>query len=127
MRSVIAEGSALKGQEILNTVAAHLLKQAAKSLGPVASYDGGETCAYRSPEGLRCAVGGALEEGEYSPAMESKTVEDLGDLLPERLRPHRALLTSLQLIHDTHPVASWPRQLRELSESLGLEVPEGCQ
>ena len=117
----------MTSQAILNTVAAHLLKQGVKSLSPDASHDEGNNCAYRSPEGLSCAVGCLISDDEYRSEMESKNIDGLRDLLPERLRGHMELLTSLQLIHDVHPVADWPRQLRELSESLDLEVPEGCR
>jgi len=120
----------MTAQEILNTVAQHLIKQGRKSLRPDAYDDpddlDGDGCAYLSKDGLKCAVGCLLEEGEYYPEMESKNVDGLRDLLPGRLRGHTDLLTSLQLIHDAHPVADWPRQLRELSESQGLNVPEGC-
>ena len=110
----------MTAQEVLNTMAEHLLKQGVKSLNPEGR------CCYLSPEGLKCTVGGLLEEGEYCPELEAKSVERLGDLLPERLRPHLDLLTNGQNTHDDLPVESWPSELRAIAEEFGLEVPAGC-
>jgi len=108
-------------QEVLNTMAAHLLKQGVKSLNP----DG--SCCYLSHEGLKCAVGCLISDDEYCPEMEGKDVECLGDLLPERLRPHLDLISDGQNTHDELPVESWPSELRAIAEEFGLEIPEGCR
>lgn len=80
-------------QDVIDSVYAALVAQGAPSFS--SSY----TCHYRH-EGLKCAVGICLTDDEYSPDMEGVQVNELGDLLPERLRPHTDTLYQLQMAHD---------------------------
>jgi len=110
----------MTAQEILNTVAQHLIKQGRRSLMP----DG--VCCYRSHDGLKCPAGYLLTDEEYFPEMEGHNVGYLEYILPLRLVPHMDLIRSCQRVHDNHPVERWPSELRKLAEKLGLNVPEGC-
>ena len=114
----------LTAQEIINTVAAHLIKQGEHSRDYAGYY------AYRSGTGLSSAVGCLLTDDDgdddYTPEMEGAPVDMISHLLPARLRVHLELLTSLQNIHHDFPVESWPSELRKLAENLGLNAPKGC-
>ncbi len=92
-------------QEVFDTVANHLRKQGqwARVANPLPSAwrNQSEICAYRTPEGLRCAVGCLIEDEDYDPTMEGKTVDSLVDEfdLPHLYR-HQHLLSRLQELHD---------------------------
>jgi len=111
----------MTAQEVLNTVAQHLLTQGQKSV------NGASMCRYRNTQGLKCAVGCLLTDDEYSPKMEGGRVDTIPHLLPARLRVHVGLMRSSQFIHDNCPVDSWPSELRRLAVQEGLNVPEGCR
>lgn len=81
-------------QEVIDSVYASLVAQGAPSIS------GSRTCHYRSPYGLKCAVGICLTDDEYTPDMEGVQVNELGDRLPARLRPHTETLYQLQMAHD---------------------------
>jgi len=112
----------MTAQEVLNTMAAHLLKQGKKSIDADSAV-----CRYRSKDGLKCAVGALLTNKEYRPEMEGHNVGYIEYILPQRLVAHLELIRSGQRVHDDHPVDSWPSELRALAERLRLEVPEGCR
>ena len=114
----------MTAQEVLNTVAAQLLKQGAKSMA-----SDGKRCSYRGEGDLRCSVGALIPDEAYSLKLESQGVEVLlerGRCL-QHLSEHWSLLTELMYVHDVCPVEAWPRRLRGLAEIRGLEVPEGCR
>ena len=85
-------------QEVFDTSVSHLIKQ-----GKPAATDGMYgTCSYRTPEGLKCAVGCLITTKEYKKSMEGKNVSALieDNLIPKKLLPYIALLKSLQKLHD---------------------------
>lgn len=100
-------------QDIFDTVAAHLYKQNKRSYKGNARMSGG-FCVYRSPEGLKCAVGCLIPDEDYDPRMDdnecmrggtyvSKLVDlapELGFRLPAYFSANVALLASLQRAHD---------------------------
>lgn len=113
-------------QEIFNTVAMHLLVQGRKAVGKNGK------CAYRSPNGDRCAVGVLISDEEYLKKMEGKTVVKLliDGQMPERLLRHVNLLAELQAVHDycfseagSHKLERGEllRSLRRAAENYGLE------
>jgi len=112
----------MTAQEILNTIAQHLIKQGQKSWDLT-----GLTCRYHTKEGLSCAAGCLLSDDEYSPEMEGKRVEVIWHMLPKRLLPHLSMIRDCQSIHDAFPAENWPFQLKVLAERLCLEVPDGCR
>ncbi len=113
-------GSEPTAQQVFDVVARHLLKQGARSmLEP-------DVCAYRSPDGLMCAVGACISDEEYSPSLDADAVHvevalDMG-LLPAGLRPHQPLLNELQILHDSIEVRHWAFGLRETARLFGLSA-----
>lgn len=107
-------------QEIFDKVAGHLLQQNAKSL------DNTGMCTYRGENGLKCAVGILIPDGEYSPNMEALTVNKLleTDLLSadlkEVMQKHSRLLKWLQMIHDDQDISTWKEDLTNLARESGL-------
>lgn len=93
-------------QEIFDTVVAHLRRQGRRAVTGV--YNG---CAYRTSDGLRCAVGCLISDELYKPEMEGvavgNLVEDFPDL-PGWMREHADLLSELQGFHDNP--TSWAEQ-----------------
>jgi hypothetical protein len=88
-------------QEIFDTVALHLIKQGKQSA------DATGDCFYRSPDGLKCAVGCLIPDEVYRPEMEGKNIYQLIDkkyLSLKFFQRYHILLTSLQTAHDAlHP------------------------
>jgi hypothetical protein len=84
-------------QEIFDIVAAHLIRQGRQSMDPAFG------CAYRAPNGDKCAVGCLLNDDEINYAIEGRFVTSIH--LPARLQPHRWFLRWLQLLHDE--VRNW--------------------
>ena len=123
---------ALTKQDIFDHVARHLIEQGEKSQEEYC-------CMYRGPRGLKCAVGSLIRDGDYKPYFEDKVFrEDL----PQKGSPQweilaavenfvgrkltiedRVLISDLQRLHDLQPPRYWPRELRQLAEIHGLEVP----
>lgn len=111
-------------QEIFDTVTNHLMTQ-----GKPAKE--GHTCLYRSPDGLKCAVGCLIEDSEYNSDMEGTSVAGLiqDNRLPERLKDHSQLLADLQLVHDDWHPNQWEDRLIRTAYRYGLQfnwkAPEG--
>ena len=73
-----------------------------------------ESCRYRMPDGNKCFAGALIEEHEYQPTMEGRTVYGLmlDRLLPQRLVPFVDEIGELQNIHDMH----WDTRAEKLDE-----------
>ena len=107
-------------QEIFDTVVNHLRKQGEKSQ----DEDSG-TCMYRLPKDgkmLKCAVGCLIDDDEYDPSMENRTILSIfephsGLRIPKlrKLEDHVSFLQGLQSIHDIHPVYEWENYFRGLA------------
>ncbi len=83
-------------QEVFDVVAAHLLKQNRKAT----AGNGSSRCLFKTPDGLKCAVGCLIKDENYTIQLEDrgiKTLIDMG-LVPD----HEVLLISLQEIHDQY-------------------------
>lgn len=102
-------------QQIFDIVAEHLLKQMNKSEKKCSS--GNMLCLYRSPEGLKCAVGALIPDSLYKEEFDDQGAEnglDIGgmiidyDLFDEK---YRTILEELQKIHDNYAVEDWKRSL----------------
>lgn len=117
----------LTAQQIFDTVATHLLQQGRKAV--IRNSEKSESCRYRTPEGLKCAVGCLIEDEEYQPEMEGRGVHTLAGLglLPSRLSPFVDLLKALQRIHDYRTnapsfKASVVNQMKRLAPEHGLDT-----
>jgi hypothetical protein len=133
-------------QEIFDKVAKHLLTQNAPA---TVVYDGPDGdvlhCVYRSPAGLKCAVGVLIPDELYHPGIEGSgpnVVPGSGtDHLWRPILKHLQIeeddegiciftddlgfLCGLQEIHDHAAqgggVDGWPAELKEFAETNGLE------
>jgi len=106
-------------QEIFDKVATHLLTQMEKSGHIVTS-----SCLYRSPNGLKCAIGCLIPDELYDPEFEGKTVIDLPIDLLKTIGindDHVYLLRVLQTVHDCNQPSDWKEELRLIAKINGLE------
>lgn len=96
-------------QEIFDRVVRHLLSQ--KQKAAIDDVYGNTRCRYRTPDGLRCAVGCLIPDDAYDPSIEGFAV---GDLLTSEVPTLCTLRRSLEAggvpCHDSGAVAL----LREL-------------
>ncbi len=84
-------------QMIFDESVGFILRQRRPSV--VASLSPETNCRYRTPSGLRCAVGALIGDDEYRPAMEGQTARMVVAGIP-RLKFHADLLRDLQRAHD---------------------------
>ena len=89
-------------QELFNYVTDFLMAQGRKSVR-------GTQCAYRSPDGCKCAVGAVIPDDLYTSAIEGRIIDGIlneyrceyyTDDLYAALHTHLSLLRSLQYVHD---------------------------
>lgn len=92
----------MDAQAIFNAVATHLFRQGK----PAYSFDE-HACMYRTPDGLKCAVGCLIPDELYTPLMEFQAAGNLityasvrGYQLPEFIEANARLLRELQEVHD---------------------------
>ena len=116
-------------QDMFDRVYRHLTTQLEKSL--LVGDDG--VCAYRSHNGLRCAVGCLIADEHYSEHLEGGSADDpevalavgLSLGLGRDLDSDEALLAlDLQVIHDTRSPSEWHEALRRLARARGLRIPQ---
>lgn len=114
-------------QELFDQVVAHLRKQNSKSLLTdeqcKALFLQPDSCAYRSLDGKKCAVGALITDEEYSPMMEGANVYYMIETtlsMRNRLREHRFLLRHLQKVHDVLPVERWEESLQSVAADFHL-------
>ena len=119
-------------QEVFDTVAAHLLKQGAKSMG---IFNGEMDCKYRGRGGLKCAIGVLIKDECYSRDIEGKApyATEVMDALRNSgidvqafdrrfLEDDRRFLKELQHIHDLRPPKEWARALERFAVDEGLNA-----
>ena len=101
-------------QEVFGQSANHLLTQNQRSAIK------NNKCRYREGTHLKCAAGCFISDSEYRSYMEGqdwKMMINIG-LVPIA---HGYLIANLQNIHDNYPANAWPKRLKNLADSLGLE------
>lgn len=116
----------LTNQDVYDTVRDHLLRQNRKSfMGPNGLI---RTCAYRSLDGAKCAVGCLIPDIQYRRGMEFKDVSDLFMSYPLEMEAsgldhdtHISLLTQLQIVHDRCPLSDWRSQLEFVAHRFELQ------
>lgn len=96
----------MKRQEIFETVAKHLFNQGEQALSPGSGY-----CRYKTPDGLKCAVGILIPDEQYDEVLEEKDVSHLIAFcqadnfktapVVRSFKRHAAFLTDLQNVHDS--------------------------
>lgn len=109
-------------REIFDKAKAHLLAQNQRAIIP------GLGCAYRTPSGLKCAIGACIPDDKYEPWMEGTAVGAVptgseipddyldGKYKPELIREilgcdNAPALAQLQSIHDSNSPRYWPKLL----------------
>jgi hypothetical protein len=95
--------------EVFLAVKNHLLTQRVRSTIEDDEYLG-PTCAYRGPNGLRCAAGCLIGDDEYTPDIEEKswlTIVSYGGADPR----HMDLIRALQRLHDFVEPDKWEQAL----------------
>ena|ERR1700722_451566 len=117
-------------QQLFDQSVQFLRLQGTKSIVEAIDEQGNCSCRYRSPNGMKCAIGALFEDREYKPAMEGMLVSGLvssHSLLPERQAEfdrHRYMLGNLQRIHDQIPVSDWEKQWKMLASDYNLQYIE---
>jgi hypothetical protein len=116
-------------QEAFTTIVTHLAKQAKKALSVgdgSASY-----CMYRSPEGLKCALGCLIPDDLYEPAMDSGMGMQASLLLDRYPALKKVLsdvdvqmLGDMQFLHDSCIVSEWGTDARVMADRHHLIMPE---
>src|SRR5258708_3125935 len=105
--------------EIFAKVRRHLLSQNAKAFLPDSV-----TCAYRTPDGKKCAVGCLIPDKMYYPEMEGNGIGDLPWRFVEYFGEDNIdFLGDLQEIHDSYEPALWAELLDGIAHDHGL-IPE---
>lgn len=109
--------SKVSKQKVFDQVATHLLKQNRVSY----KDDMAGICAYRGPNGLKCAAGCLIADSEYNPSWEA---EGWNMLVARGEVPtaHKALIRDLQKIHDEYNEQEWREQLFALADSYNLHT-----
>jgi len=102
-------------QEVFEQVKNHLLTQGKKS----ESVERG-ICFYKNEEGLKCAAGCLIADHQYMPEMEANMWTSLvvQEIVPSA---HSKLIRSLQKVHDSFAVETWPNELREVAVKYNLQ------
>jgi hypothetical protein len=116
-------------QRILDTVAAHLLKQGKKSTMDHPHLS--SQCAYRGEEGTKCAIGCLISDEYYTPSIEGRGVgsPDISVALDKSLGEIGVyggaadVLHRLQVLHDFTDPEDWAKALESLAKLTYLDVP----
>lgn len=110
-------------QELYNKVKAHLLAQRTKAM-----Y--GNMCRYRTPDGLKCAIGCLIPDDKYNPSFEGRGIADRGDGQESSVFPiadaagivpsQFPLAGDLQWIHDHIDPVYWEEKLVRVARSFHI-------
>lgn len=100
-------------QETFDTVVAHLRKQGQKSL-----YNG--RCRYRTPDGLKCAVGCLIPDSEYDEGLEGGYRMTGAHNLIVSLGHDADFAEELQIAHDNIEINKWEESFRGIASDFGL-------
>lgn len=106
-------------QKIFNKVAKHLLTQMEVSGIP-------DSCLYRDPNGLKCAVGCLIPDGEYKAEFENKAILNIPYLVEVVAKNDKEiiwLLRDLQIIHDHNDgPKEWVAELVQVANRYNLSI-----
>jgi hypothetical protein len=107
-------------QEIFNTVATHLILQNVKAVA-------GNSCKYRTTNGLKCAAGCLIPDSEYKVSFEGSRIVAIDffiDLCGGKNTKTFGLLQDLQGAHDYIEPNEWKHELRVIANDYGLIIPD---
>jgi len=114
-------------QEIFDKIVTHLRTQNEKSVD-----DGGYSCVYLSPNGLKCAVGCLISKDAYDAKIEGQTacnshvkkaLELSGIGVDEQLE---LMLIKMQYLHDDNTPDHWEEEFFKIAAQFDLKLkPKG--
>lgn len=111
-------------QEVFNKVVTHLRTQG------VPAKRGCGDCAYRSADGLMCAVGCLIPANMYDSNMEGQLVAELIDNFPEVAEAleiedieDEGFLRQLQFLHDQVNPVKWEEAWQKIAKQFNLQMP----
>lgn len=108
-------------QEIFDRVVTHLRKQGKKAV--IENEFGDISCLYRTPDGLKCAVGCLIEDDEYDPSFEGKPIGivcEINAIISKKLCKHLCLVCSLQFTHDLCVIHDWESRFQFIANNYQL-------
>lgn len=109
-------------QQVYDTIASHLLAQGKPARINIKSI---VQCAYRTDQGLKCAIGCLIPDDKYDPKMEGKDIRYLQRVHPNLLpKVESKFLTELQIAHDTtfypYGLTAWARHMLSIAKKWKL-------
>lgn len=115
-------------QQVFDQVATHLLTQKKKSRvihrdNGKLRFPKGDSCVYRTPEGLKCAAGCLISDEEYLTLIgESRNSIPWRSLIARGVAPeeHSGLITALQKCHDHNTIENWHKHLVDIARAFNL-------
>ena len=111
----------MTNQEAFDAVAKHLLTQ----MKPSVAENDSQSCLYRGPDGLKCAIGALIPDDQYRKEFEYQGIDEIAQYVPALEGVSVHLLLELQLIHDDDDALHWKYALIKFATEHGLsdEVP----
>lgn len=108
----------MTNQEAFDTMVRHLRRQGCRS-----QDEAHQTCLYRGPNGLKCAVGALIPDEEYMKEWDEKgvRVERLGCRALDGL--NFDMLAFMQFTHDHISITQWEYRFVEAATRYGLTIP----
>lgn len=106
-------------QAVFEKAVVHLLTQNQKSVHDV------DTCMYRSPDGLMCAVGIFIPDDVYDQKLERMSVNAVLErfgISEETGRVKTLILTQLQSLHDRNDPSLWFEGAELIARRWGLDT-----
>lgn len=105
-------------QITFDAIVAGLRKQNARS-----TNENKHKCMFRSPDGLKCAVGQLIEDKDYIPDFDNPQVQSdkaNGFKFVVDLGHDEDLLHSLMVCHDHTPVNGWEAKFKQIAKNFDL-------
>lgn len=123
------EKRVLTNQQIFDKVLAHLLKQGKRAVLASGGSSNHEVCAYRAPDGRKCAAGCLIADEFYNANFEGRSADyrQVWEALIASGVPATSigLVQALQRAHDNtlqRGVEPWLQQMQDIAGWYGLEM-----
>ena len=108
-------------QTVFDIVIQHLRTQGSRSIN-------GVRCAYRSRDGLKCAIGALIPDDAYYPELEEYGINirssKLIEAIPKQYRADELLLFALQNLHDGPKY--WTDGFNSKGEAQAARIARSC-
>lgn len=111
----------MNNQQAFDLMVTHLRNQKLRS----AIYDGhNRYCVYRSPDGLKCAVGVLIPDEFYDSNLEGQPASSLTNLIPFLQNVDKYFLDKMQEIHDFRSPNNWEEAFEDIAFEYDLKIPK---